>query len=332
MELRFITLLLLVAAEHARGDPQCKTANDSKDWALYYKKRSSDDAHVFYADTTSADWEKDTVDLDSELSEMFNNLTDTHLIAYSDFPPHARAAIGCASKARGVFAFNDKEGWLISHTVDQWPNIYAYKPPNEKDKKAAVILCVSIKDDAFEHWGEVMDYQDPLIYASKGDSLDNYPALKNLINAPTTKTSPYVKTGEIQSSNSPTLTVRIFSKLPQGRIDIYSNLIALSLKKNLIVWSKPDANNRLLNSTCSSTYKVENVNQAKPIKLGTESISRKDDSSTWAISKAPKLFCMGNADRTEADKSVGAGVLCFENENVHTIFKKIANSAGRQSC
>ncbi|CDW57396.1 Deoxyribonuclease (DNase) II [Trichuris trichiura] len=347
MKLHLIILFVLIRNAEQQGDLVCNfraqaaaaAAANPTDWGILYKKPSSVEAYLHDSRSASAAWEDDPVDLsksDISVGEMIEsvraNMADHNIIAYSNFPPHARETIQCA------LVYKDGNGWLLTHTVNKWPDFYSskYEPPSSD--MAALLVCITIPKEELSSWGELMDYQDPFIYqvskAPDDKSLDEIDSLKKLTKPSTPKFTPYVKNREFKSADSAKpLKFRIISKLNVARQDVYSTYLAPVLKRNLLVWSE-QRSAKLLPSNCTSKYKVENVNPKEIVLKSSKetTIKRESDTSSWAISKSSDLFCISNADRTELSKNVGAGVLCFQNQNVHDIFKEMANKAKLQSC
>ncbi|KFD57922.1 hypothetical protein M513_01155 [Trichuris suis] len=332
MELRLIILFFLVRTTEQvdlvcnfRGQDAAAAAANPTDWAILYKKASSQEAYLHDSRSALAAWEDDLVDLtktDISVGQMIEtvraDLANHNVIAYSNFPPHARETIQRVGLQR----------W-------QWMAVNSHR------EQVAKLLLKCLRASSLRYGStpsDLMDYQDPFIYhvsmMSGDNSLDKIASLKKLIEPSQPRVTPYAKNEEFKSADqTKPLKFRIISKLNAARQDIYSSYLPIVLKRNLLVWSE-DKSARLLASSCTSKYKVENVNPKEIILESSTraTIQRKDDTSSWAISKGSNLFCVSNADRTEASKNVGAGVLCLENQNVHDVFKKIANKAGLQSC
>ncbi|CDW60942.1 Deoxyribonuclease (DNase) II [Trichuris trichiura] len=293
-------------------------------------------AKVIYTESTT-EWKNATDNLEQviKLAGTAIKEEEVNVIGYSNFPPNFRSTIDCGSAAKGVLAWKaDEDGWYLLHTVDKWPD-FTNKDAKPDAEKAALFVCVTVPKDELTNVGGVLDYQDPIIYfyqsqktEAAGKDLNTIPELKALTEPPKPKYTPYVRNIKLKVDN---VNFRFVSKLQVASTDIYSSYLNVLLKRDLLVWSKPKSA-KLLNSSCTTTYKVENVKPENKIEIDKIEVARDEDSSSWAVSKTGGYFCASNADRTEASKMVGAGVLCIQQSDVAKLFRKIANKAKLQGC
>uniref|UniRef100_A0A5S6QEB0 Deoxyribonuclease II n=1 Tax=Trichuris muris TaxID=70415 RepID=A0A5S6QEB0_TRIMR len=327
----WISALSLYAGIANAAALKCKNGNADIDWAIFYVIPGQQNAHAIYGSQTPA-WEAAPVDLtaaDGVLDGLFKpyytaaTKVNYNLIAYSDYPPFHREPSKCASPVRGVLGYTDSDGWWLSHSIDKWPDMQAAAFAAPPAGGAGLIVCVTLPVSEMGRWGTALNYQNPMIYyfqsaaAGTANALVDKKELNDLTIPPAPIFSPFVRKEEFQIPNG--LKYSVFSMLPQAKQDIYSAYIALALQTKLIVYT---------------TYTVENV-KAQTITVNGAQITRSEDSSRWAISKANNakaVFCICGNDRRKNAIGSGGGALCLHQQTVHQLFRAMVSNKDIEAC
>ncbi|KRY74233.1 Plancitoxin-1 [Trichinella pseudospiralis] len=263
---------------------------------------------------------------------------DAAIIAYNDLPPGA-VRPNAESTAKGLVAWGAETGkafWYV-HTMHKFPDFKIADASLLLDdliEKAALFMCLTI-DYKNTAWAKAVLFEKPLIYFSqKPQTVSDAQVvfleedIRNLLNE-----SPVTFPNNIYSKNVTTTgatpivihyIARYSSKIAQG--EIYSRLIAPALQSSVRVWTGTSK----LNSYCSGTYKVENVEG--PIKIKAHELTKQYDTSVWSITTTgEKKFCLSNVERESTSFKAG-GVICIVQSNIQALFSAMASDDVTKKC
>ncbi|KRX94315.1 Plancitoxin-1 [Trichinella pseudospiralis] len=253
---------------------------------------------------------------------------DAAIIAYNDLPPGA-VRPNAESTAKGLVAWGAETGkafWYV-HTMHKFPDFKIADASLLLDdliEKAALFMCLTI-DYKNTAWGKEMNKPQTV---SDAQVVFLEEDIRNLLNE-----SPVTFPNNIYSKNVTTTgatpivihyIARYSSKIAQG--EIYSRLIAPALQSSVRVWTGTSK----LNSYCSGTYKVENVEG--PIKIKAHELTKQYDTSVWSITTTgEKKFCLSNVERESTSFKAG-GVICIVQSNIQALFSAMASDDVTKKC
>ncbi|CDW52383.1 Deoxyribonuclease (DNase) II [Trichuris trichiura] len=295
-------------------------------------------------------WEQQEVDLtpaDGVLGELFTPFftaqtkPNYNVIAFSNFPPKFRAPLSTYSPAKGVLGYTDTDGWWLTHSVGQWPDMTAAAYAAPAAGNAGLIVCLSLPFGSMRSWANVLKFEDPVIYYYQSATTSPATSIENIneLNDLTQKSSPvvyppFVRGMTFTTAGTNGALTTFVGKASKAFIDIYSKYMGVLLQQSLIVWSDQSSKAKLP-SSCTGKYKVENVKPAQTITVDSVAIKRSEDTSNWAVSKdagTTAVFCVSDAIRTKAWKNMPGGVVCLQQQQLQTLFNTIANTAEIERC
>ena len=82
-------------------------------------------------------------------------------------------------------------------------------------------------------------------------------------------------------------------------------------------WGRP-----WMDSYCTPDYKYESINVVKE-EVGSTWWKAYDDHSKWGVSLSDSITCIGDINRMTSQAARGGGTLCFDNSDLHSLFKSI---------
>ncbi|KRZ02075.1 Plancitoxin-1 [Trichinella zimbabwensis] len=310
---------------------------------VQYKMKDNVDSYII-TNTAAADWRDIAINNANSpmvltLDQYFKaagDKVDAAIIAYNDLPPGA-VRPNAESTAKGLVAWGADTGkafWYV-HTMHKFPDFKIADASLLLDdliEKAALFMCLTI-DYKNTAWAKALLFEKPLIYFSqKPQAVSDAQVvfleedITNLLNE-----SPVTLPNNIYSKNVTTTgatpivihyIARYSSKTAQG--EIYSRLIAPALQSSVRIWTGTSK----LNSYCSGTYKIENVEG--PIKIKTHELTKQYDTSVWSVTTTgEKKFCLSNVERESASFKAG-GVICVVQSNIQGLFSALASDDIKQ--
>ena len=115
-------------------------------------------------------------------------------------------------------------------------------------------------------------------------------------------------------------------KSAASNIELWEDLVCPYYQYGFEVqsWGRP-----YMSSYCTPTYPYDAINVSGE-KIGNTTWLGYDDHSKWGVSMNGYVTCIGDINRMTSQAARGGGMLCFDNDSLHTVFKGIIT--GTQSC
>ncbi|XP_075226785.1 deoxyribonuclease II isoform X2 [Lycorma delicatula] len=322
--------LVLLGIKLINAELSCSDENgNSVDWFFLYKlpdEKGNNDkdngTNYFYmtSNTVSKEWiisDKLITDANSmpaiTLKPLYSNTSDVLWILYNDQPP-AGEKINVGSRkghTKGVVGVDKTGGFWLIHSVPNFPpsanNSNRYSFPNSGLKNGQSFLCISLSASNIDNIGTQLQYNQINVFWKNitKDLSEQYPKLAGAANGTKIKRAPW--------NNLITLTsvagneFYSFAKSAKFKKDLYEDWVALELKTDLFVETWLNGRGRL-DSNCSLTYKVKNVDKVQLCQVSQCSafVSSKDHSK-WAVSatKNNPWLCVGDINRAKSQQYRG---------------------------
>uniref|UniRef100_A0A1B6DYW6 Uncharacterized protein n=3 Tax=Clastoptera arizonana TaxID=38151 RepID=A0A1B6DYW6_9HEMI len=325
-------------------DIQCRDENnDPVDWYVIYKLpklRQSSHKEVkkggAYAYITSNEerdsWELSSLSIASPKSIPGNTLsqlyklkdTDEVIYAlYNDQPPNVKRNSLSAGHTKGLVVANKDGGFWLVHSVPHFPpdpKKSSYEYPGNAFKNGQSFLCISLPAKDLEVVGTQLMYNNPKVYSNFSAKVLQtlYPNLTMASWGKEIRTAPFQH--EVKLTTPSGTEFKSFAKTSKFNKDLYNDWVADSLKVDLIVETWPNGIGRL-NSSCQTSYKVENVDAMKIPQVGDDFTS-KQDHSKWAIAfeKEKPWVCIGDINRATTQYHRAGGTVCMQNANIWSAY------------
>jgi deoxyribonuclease-2 len=236
---------------------------------------------------------------------------------------------------KGVLLFNNRSAVWIVHSIPHYPPVAAdklYKINPAQCVYGQHLLCMSFDFEQLETIGKQLLFNFPQVYdyyipeglkASRSKELE---PLLSVIKGDHVTEAPWASAAELVTSGGQRMLS--FSKFTEFEDDLYSGLVAPSLKSNLYTetWSNGAGT---MDSNCSKdiAYHVVNIEQIKLTVLDL-GFTVHNDHSKWAVTNADDLkwrgeeddvrvACIGDINRQVDQLKRGGGTVCFlDNEQV----------------
>ena len=347
----FLTLFCLIALTNG----QCVDENGVfVDWVAIYKfpkdSRSTNAlikeglAHAFISSKNPhADWTLSELSIkDGEsipgriLSPIYNNDQRQFHMLYNDEHPNGTTSF-TLGHTKGVIVLNEKYGFWLIHSVPKYPpNLESkgYDYPHTGQMYGQSFLCISLlTPTTAEQIGQQMIFNSPYVYSVNVPkwASTKYPTLASAASGNHSKKGKSFNVLTFSSLGGHSFTS--FAKAKHFDKDLYAELVAPTLKTNLMVESWPNGPGKM-HSSCDGNYKVENVDSLDfEIKSKIKFATHKDHAK-WAVAyseqttmpDAEKYVCIGDINRMETQKKRGGGTVCFVNQDLWKSFTKIIQS------
>jgi len=258
------------------------------------------------------------------LNQIYNNHANLAYLMYNDestVNPNAESF----GHTKGVVAYNANGGFWLVHSVPLFPPAAAsgFSMPSNSYVYGQSFLCMTFGASAIDKVGQALLINNPFVYDH------NMPSALQSVSQNMVKVlaGDWVKqpTGTsfgVTTAGGTAFTV--FAKNKQWKADLYSKLVAPTIKSNIYVetWMNGPATNKLPTDCAGSKYpySVLNVDQVAL----TPSISwlESDDHSKWAITTTanPGEFCIGDINRQVSQANRGGGTVCSVNAAIWSSF------------
>lgn len=252
----------------------------------------------------SLNWTLSTLPINSSesilgrtLSALYKNESDLHLL-YNDEPsPDSEVPKNDKlGHTKGALFYGQSRGFWMIHSIPHFPPVKSYDYPHKAMVYGQNILCISLDAVNLNYAGEQMQYNQPNIYKSliKPELVSKFPNITQLIQKRFVKTPPWHNRREINSLAGESFVS--FAKSRQFSKELYSDWVAVELKSNLDVESWLHGPGKI-DSDCSKTYTVQNVETISVASAEMKFRSERDHSK-WAVSTGnEKWVCIGDINR-----------------------------------
>jgi deoxyribonuclease-2 len=247
----------------------------------------------------------------------------TEYILFNDEPPTGYAS-GLSGHTKGIWAWNDKEAFVLTHSIPLFPkgpmtvssyeglgsNAYIY---------GQSIACFSFSLSTLVLLAEQMILTAPDIYEKKTGP--NTPiALQTLAGGFVSK-EPLCNSSAVFTVGG--LPIVFFSKSSQWNNELYSQCIALTLHESLFAetWIRGSATG----PSCSGKY---HVNDISLLELPFNDIYKEtQDHSKWAIGK--EHVCVADINRMLTQYKRGGGAFCFTNPALANVLNETIQASNK---
>lgn len=251
---------------------------------------------------------------------------------YNDEHPDGNTSF-TMGHTKGVLAFTESSGFWLIHSVPKYPPPIEmhYDYPHTGQMYGQTFLCISLTTKTVaDEIGLQMMVNHPFIYSAFVPTWvdKKYQQLTMAAMGKHLRKPPYMKISAFKSMKG--LTFTSFAKSAKFGQDLYADLVAPSLKTDLIVESWPNGPGKMT-SRCTGHYKVMNINSIDfHMKPDDVSFASHKDHAKWAISLTKPIkamyVCIGDINRMETQKKRGGGTVCFHDKFAWKAFFTITNS------
>ena len=235
-----------------------------------------------------------------------------------------------------MFAFDESNnnGFWITHSIPLFP--LGPKQSNEyiglgsnAFTYAQDALCLSVSADTINNIASKFLLNRPQIYDYKIitdiDDKYKYENIKRLVDGEYSKEkicdSIYLETQEGTKFT-------LYAKSAEWNNDLYSECVTPSIEDT--IWVETWIRGSAIGPNCPpSKYNTLDIKYLNFIVdnisnniYSSNSWSETQDHSKWAITENKNFICMGDINRMTTQYSRGGGTACFEDEKLHSVFKK----------
>lgn len=261
------------------------------------------------------------------LAKKPTNLT---YAVYNDQPPYRPGDNKTSNgHTKGLFIFDEKTGvWLI-HSVPKFPeNLHrgVYVFPQSGRQFGQIMLCVTFPSSQLETIATHLRLQYPNIYDGYAPASlrKTHPSLNLLLARKFIREAPWVLTATLKDVAQNAYVS--FAKHGRYNKDVYSGVVAESLKSNLLASTWRNGAGGKAPADCNDTYTVTNIEKLT-FNLGKQqqmTFKNTEDHSKWAISSetAKSFVCAGTLNRMHSQYRRGGETLCFKNALLHKLLLK----------
>ncbi|KAF5308910.1 hypothetical protein FQR65_LT00610 [Abscondita terminalis] len=259
------------------------------------------------------------------LDPLFTKRNDVLYLLYNDENPDGSVNFH-KGHTKGVVLGDGNGGIWLVHSVPRFPSLDdgKYNFPHNGLTYGQSFLCMSLNIENTDSVGTQLKYNVPNVFSKNiPDSLKwMFPKLTEAANSVVNTESPW-NSLEYLTSLGGTKFIS-FAKGPKFAKELYLDWVAPSLGVNLFVETWPNGPGRIP-SECDIHFKVNNV---KTMNLTEADIAFKDtnDHSKWAVvstdNPTDKWICIGDINRSVAQRQRGGGTVCFSVGRVVTAYQK----------
>ena len=222
--------------------------------------------------------------------------------------------------------------WLI-HSIPQFPeppNVsYLYPKSGKENGQSALCISFNTKDVGSQIIQQLI-YMRPNVYSlSATDDVERL--VRQIMDLKNRKWPKDIDQNieEIRTIKGERFTSFSRNSKAAAAGDLYSSMIAPSLKTNLMVETWRRGAGTPLDSNCSSQYKVQNIQEVKlnfasDSKVPTTGPFRyMEDHSKWAVSDSSQksYACVGDINRMRSQFKRGGGSVCINNPDVWSLMQ-----------
>lgn len=254
-------------------------------------------------------------------------------VFYNDGVPLPSTYSFAYGHTKGEIAFDKESGfWLIS-SVPKFPvrtTEGKYKYPHSGFKYGQMMMCVSFAAQSFEDIAVQLQFSKPNIFDGNLPSSwrETHPQVYNVLKGKYVASKPFSHIANLKSSAGVEFTH--FSKAKGFGHDLYHNLVAPTLKTNLIVESWQHGTHNI-GPSCKGNYTVVDMRSVEIKVAGGATYSFKtfQDHSKFAIGEMnySPYVCVGDINRQFTQYHRGGGTMCVKDIALWEQFKSLVHSA-----
>ena len=231
------------------------------------------------------------------------------------------SASSTKAHAKGSLVYDSISGAFLLHSLPRFPtrtsdNIILEELPSNAGSYGQNFLCISINKSTAELIAKLLN----CINASINKSVDSdrvnstpNPWIQSLINNKMNSTCAIEHTVNILSLGGKEFT--FYGKNYKNKIIPYDTTMRQAYNDHFYVrtWSRP--------SLAPALYDTYNLVNVLEVKYDSFSYGVTKEHSKWVISYNKNIVCFADINHTESQKERGGHIVCFENEELHTIMK-----------
>ena len=256
---------------------------------------------------------------------------------YNDEHPDGNTSF-TKGHTKGAVAFDKENGFWLVHSVPHYPpnteNNGKYSYPHTGQMYGQSFLCISLDTNSNANTiGRQMLYNHPYMYSTNVPpwSETKYPDFKLATEERHIKKPPYYHVTSLQSLEK--VSFISFAKYTLFNKDLYADLVAPSLRSNLLAETWPNGHGKM-NSSCENRFHVENIDELDfdlPGKKNDEDFTTTHDHAKWAVTKdktvnSKNYICIGDINRMETQLKRAGGTVCFDNQYAWKAFTGIVKA------
>lgn len=284
---------------------------------------------LFYVDKSSTFWgilediSSSESSVASTLDQYYKSLGDHEIfyILYNDEHPDGGKKDFIHGHAKGAAVFDNETGFLLLHSVPNFPSVTQYEYPESGLRNGQSFLCITLNSTSLPILGIHLHYVQPSIYQSHlpVNFAMQYPLLQKVVAMKpfARQTSVFASVQNLWSLNG--IPFISFAKYKRFHKDLYTDLVAPTAKESLYVetWLNGPGD---MNSSCNASYKVINI---LSVTIGNFSFTSSKDHSKWAVSDndAKPFICIGDINRQISQTMRSGGTICLQNERIWRLFR-----------
>ncbi|CAH8569235.1 unnamed protein product [Heterobilharzia americana] len=235
---------------------------------------------------------------------------------------------------KGAFAFDESDtGFWVIHSIPKlsYSNTSYVYPENGKTY-GQHLLCITLNKENLAPLVKQFAVSRPLFQSAyiSPSIKTQFPDLAELLQNRKVTTETETEVIELHTAGS-TFQLKHFAKSIDFGKDLYSDFVALTLKKSLATetWQHDGG----MPSDCSHQYSVTNIKSIY-IDVSQTTITNSHDHSKWAVTMPPKKtsedgdnwICLGDINRQPHQLERGGGTMCIQDKHLWESFYNLIQS------
>ncbi|GMH90630.1 hypothetical protein TrST_g4946 [Triparma strigata] len=330
--MRFTVLTLTLASAIAASPGCVNDSGEQVDWYVAMKMPAGGEYYYFGPDSkaftkSSEDISKGGDAIDQTLDSLYSyKSSSTHAHGmWNDQPTKEKAAGSIYAHSKGVFHFDDEQGFYLIHSVPAYPSNKDHGYDQLESTSTTYgqsFMCLTMKTSEFDKLGK--DLQTMHVFPYDSDFSDDLAdVVPNMVDA-----MDKVENKDVQSVETHLTTVggESFKHFAKGRYwgkALYEDLVAVNLDSDLAcdTWQNGAYDNQVP-TYCPPDHNHTISNIDSVIFGDGDSWKSTQDHSKWAIttegfdndtSKTPSA-CIGGINRQFSQEKRGGATMCVENK------------------
>lgn len=210
-------------------------------------------------------------------------------------------------------AYTSTEAILLVHSIPGFPTLENGKIvldiPDSAQMYGQSFMCVELEPAQLFAVAGLMSINFPNVYSSRQVTQNaNITALVNQNWSTGTTHTMSLGNG-----------FYYLCKSSAANIELWEDLVCPYFEEgfNVQSWGKP-----YMDSYCTPDYNYDAINVEKE-QVGSTWWLGSDDHSKWGVSRSGTITCIGDINRMTSQAARGGGTLCFDNSDLHSLFKSI---------
>ncbi len=252
---------------------------------------------------------------------------------WNDQPTKEHAAGSSYAHSKGVFHFDDKQGFYMIHSMPAFPTTkdegYDKLPDTTYGQS---FMCITMATKEFEKLGADLKTMHvyPFDFKFSSDFEKSMPNLVDAMNKVEDKDNVTRET-KLQSIDGQTFTH--FAKGRDYGLPLYEDFVAQSLDKDLAcnTWQNGAYDNQVP-TFCPPDYN-HTVSNVITMNFNGDEWKSTQDHSKWAVSvdefdldsSSSPYSCVGGINRQFSQEKRGGATMCIENKDLNSAFFNAIN-------